>query len=243
AGDTNGPAGADEVVVYDGQVALREGALVDGVTLGTDVRGLALNDAGVVVWAWSTSAGEADEALFAGQTPDLAGSSRLVLRTGQGLDTTGDGVADYTVADFEFASGDGHGALDLGPARVVYVRLDLIPATGGPSRQAIVGLDLTRFFPSAGESGEGSPGGATLNVSPNPSGGEAAVSLVLDGPVDAATVAVFDALGRRVSVLYAGALGAGSHAFALPLALPPSVYVVRASGGGLARSRMVTVVR
>ena len=58
------------------------------------------------------------------------------------------------------------------------------------------------------------------------------------------TVAVFDALGRRVGLLHEGPLAAGTHA--LPLnasALPPGVYVVRAAGDGVAFARRLTVVR
>lgn len=59
------------------------------------------------------------------------------------------------------------------------------------------------------------------------------------------TVAVFDALGRRVATLYDGTLVAGT-AETLTLdasALPAGVYIIRAIGEKVAESRRVTVVR
>lgn len=59
------------------------------------------------------------------------------------------------------------------------------------------------------------------------------------------TVEVFDALGRRVQALHDSALAAGT-AETLTLdasALPAGVYIIRATGEDLARTRRVTVVR
>ena len=54
--------------------------------------------------------------------------------------------------------------------------------------------------------------GLALGISPNPSAGDATVTLALDAP-GAARVVVFDALGRRVAVLHDGPLAVGEHAF------------------------------
>ncbi len=237
SGDTGGPAATDEFVAYDGTIALREGATVDGVTLGTDVRGIGLRDDGFAVWAWTTSAGATDEALFVGQASDLAGTSRLVVRTGDGLDTTGDGAADYMVDDFEFSNADGHAALDLGSSAVVWVRLGIVPVGGGSTRDAIVGLDLSALTPAE----PSAPGaGAILHVAPNPFRAGAAITLALqaDGEV---TVDVLDVLGRQVAVLHDGLLARGAgHRFMLDGAsLPAGLYVVRARGAGWAAVRRV----
>ena len=237
SGDTGGPTATDEFVAYDGVIALREGSTVDGVVLGAEVRGIGLRNDGVAVWAWTTEAGAADEALFAGHAADLGGTSRLVLRTGQGLDTNGDGAADYTVDDFEFSNTDGHAALDMGGEDVVYVRLSIVPVAGGDARDAIVGVDLSTLTPSE----PGTPGaGAILEVAPNPFRGGAQVTLVPrdGGPV---TVDVLDLLGRRVATLHDGPLArATEHRFTLQGAtLPAGLYVVRASGAGWAAARRI----
>lgn len=71
------------------------------------------------------------------------------------------------------------------------------------------------------------PGVPGLAVSPTPARGAAAISVTLgtSGPVH---VAVVDALGRTVSVLHDGPLGAGTHRFDWGGAAAPGVYLVRA---------------
>ena len=82
-----------------------------------------------------------------------------------------------------------------------------------------------------------------VGVAPNPSAGAARVSVAPAAP-GAVRVAVFDALGREVSVLHDGPLAAGAHALALDAArLPAGVYVVRATAAGVAASRTLTVAR
>ena len=89
------------------------------------------------------------------------------------------------------------------------------------------------------------PGAAALSLvaAPNPAGGAAALRLTTAAPLDA-RVAVWDALGRRVAVLWDGPVGAGTTAFALDTAaLAPGVYVARADAGGRALSVRLTVAR
>jgi photosystem II stability/assembly factor-like uncharacterized protein len=75
---------------------------------------------------------------------------------------------------------------------------------------------------------------STLTVRPNPATGEAAtVDLTLPAAV-AVTITLHDALGRRVSLLHAGPLAAGRHAFSLPASLPAGVYVARGAGASIA---------
>ena len=74
------------------------------------------------------------------------------------------------------------------------------------------------------------------------------VSLVLPAAADAA-VGIFDALGRQVAVLHAGAAPAGTLAASFDgAALPPGVYVVRAvvrsaDGSSSVLARRVVVAR
>jgi hypothetical protein len=78
---------------------------------------------------------------------------------------------------------------------------------------------------------------------PNPSDGRATFRLEV-AEAQAVRVEVLDALGRRVAVLHAGTLAAGSHPLTLDgVALPAGVYVVRAEAGGVVATRTVTLVR
>ena len=60
----------------------------------------------------------------------------------------------------------------------------------------------------------------------------------------AASVALFDASGRRVAVLHEGTLAAGAHEFAIGGArLSSGAYFVRAEAGGETARTRVTFVR
>lgn len=91
------------------------------------------------------------------------------------------------------------------------------------------------------------PGAASAELtaaSPNPFMGTATFELLLAEPQHV-TVEVFDVLGRRVSVLFDGPLGADQrHAFAIGAAgLTPGVYVYRAVGEHFQASRRVTLTQ
>ena len=90
------------------------------------------------------------------------------------------------------------------------------------------------------------PRGLALSAPhPNP-GSNAALTLTSDR-ARRVTVALFDALGRRVAVVFEGTVGAGeSRSLVLDgrtWGLTPGVYVVRAGGGGAAAASRVFVVQ
>jgi hypothetical protein len=62
---------------------------------------------------------------------------------------------------------------------------------------------------------------------------------------DELTVAVHDALGRRVALLHDGALRPGTYSLSLNAsALPPGLYLIRATDGrGVTATRSVALVR
>jgi hypothetical protein len=157
---------------------------------------------------------------------------------------------------------DGSGAVCLGTRRGVYCSTDdgatFAPANAGlpsgPEGSApVVSLvhDGTRYvaltegdgvfvsdgFVAAPE-GPGAPETVALDLAPNPVVGRAAVTLTLTHP-EAVTVAVFDALGRRVAVLHEGSLASGvAHHFTFEAdGLPSGVYLVRAVGESFAATR------
>ena len=240
AGDDD--AAADEILAVDGAIALREGDVVDGVTLGQNVRGAGINDDGLVVWAWTTDAGNDDEAVFVGDAADLAGS-QLFLRTGDLLDVDGDGSDDYVVRDINSSTFSApQAAFDFPNGTVVYVPLAVSPVAGGAEVDGIFRFDLAGLVST---SNEGTPASASLlgPVAPNPVRGAASVMLTLGAP-QAVTVEIVDALGRRVALVHEGSLAAGSHDLPLATAgLAPGTYSVRAVGAGLSGVRPLVVVR
>ena len=86
-------------------------------------------------------------------------------------------------------------------------------------------------------------GALALAVVPNPARGDARVLVSQASPGDT-RVEVYDALGRRMAVLWDGPLGVGTQPIAVDAArLPAGVYVVRVVTATGAASRTLTVVR
>lgn len=79
---------------------------------------------------------------------------------------------------------------------------------------------------------------------PNPFSASTRLELTVDEPTDL-TVAVFDALGRRVSLLHEGLLRPSTYTLRVNAAdLPPGLYLVRATDGrGNTATRSVALVR
>lgn len=89
------------------------------------------------------------------------------------------------------------------------------------------------------------PGAFRLSAArPNPFTSATRLELTLDAPTDV-TVAVFDALGRRVSLLHEGELRAGTYALRVDAGnLPPGLYLVRATDGrGATATRSISLLR
>ena len=106
-----------------------------------------------------------------------------------------------------------------------------------------------RFVVSAGAravAGEATAASDALALSaprPNPATAQSAFRLTAPAGVPV-SVAVFDALGRRVAVLFDGAAGAATETLRVDTAsLAPGVYTVRAVAGDQVASRRLAVVR
>jgi hypothetical protein len=125
SGDTDGAAATDEFIAYNGTIALREGDVVDGVTLtsSASVQAGSINDGGQAVFIWSVSGG-VEHLFFAPDASDLPGAVRL-LSTGDLVDVDGDMVADFEIDDFNASTVIGPG-LDLAEDGSVYVEVDLV---------------------------------------------------------------------------------------------------------------------
>ena len=82
-----------------------------------------------------------------------------------------------------------------------------------------------------------------LSVGPNPAGAATTVRFTLDR-AQAVRVALYDVLGREVSVIAAGTFGVGTTAAPVDTAaLPSGVYVVRLQGDGATATQQISVVR
>jgi hypothetical protein len=109
------------------------------VTLGTTADAAALNNLNQVLHIWDLTS-STDEGLFFTDTSNPAGSL-LLLRTGDELDTTGDGVADWTLTDFNAATVTAD-PLSFGDDGLAYVHVDLTPIAGGSATQAIISIAI-----------------------------------------------------------------------------------------------------
>ncbi len=79
---------------------------------------------------------------------------------------------------------------------------------------------------------------------PNPFSSLTRLELTVDAPTDL-TVAVYDALGRRVALIHEGAVRAGTYSLRVSANdLPAGLYLIRASDGrGQTATRSVALVR
>lgn len=126
----------DDIIVYNGALQLRQGDTVAGLTLGATVDGVALNNNGQILHLWDLPGTQPNEALFVGSPGSLL-ASQLLLRTGDTLDTSGDGIDDYTVTNF-LGSATISRPLVFADDGSVYLDLELTPIGGSATVDAIV---------------------------------------------------------------------------------------------------------
>jgi hypothetical protein len=135
AADTNAAVGIDEVLAYNGSIAVREGNIIDGKTLTSSVNAASINNLNQVTAIWSSSS---TETLFLWndiETSPLGGLA--LLSVGDQIDTNNDTFADFTVSDFNASVAIAPG-LDLGDDGYIYVDVDITPIGGGSSMQAVL---------------------------------------------------------------------------------------------------------
>jgi len=140
SGDTSGATATDEFIAYDGVIAVREGDVIDGqpITSSASVQAVSINNLGQAVYHWSISGGT--ELLFyACDASDLAGTSHLVLATGDQVDLDGNGTGDATVTDFNGSSVVGP-SLSLAEFGTLFIEVDL--DYGGGDLESVIELDL-----------------------------------------------------------------------------------------------------
>lgn len=149
SGDTDGASTTDEFIAYNGAIQLRQGdTLTSGPTLDGSVDGLSLNNNGEAVFIWDIddAGGDIETLFYASDASDLAGTAEAVLSVGENIDTSGDGVADWELTDFNASAAIGPG-LDFAENGVLYIEVDLIPVAGGDEIEAILCIPVVIVLP------------------------------------------------------------------------------------------------
>ncbi|GMV25489.1 MAG: hypothetical protein AMXMBFR58_15200 [Phycisphaerae bacterium] len=136
AGDTTASTGVDEILMWNGAIALREGDTVDGYTLGNTATMVSADNCGNVAFIWG---GTGLENLYYGQGADLKNTAKLVLATGEEVDFNGDGICDGVVTDFNASATIAPG-LDIAEDGMIFVNVDIAPCGGGTSIEMIIGV-------------------------------------------------------------------------------------------------------
>ncbi len=142
SGDTDSATSADEVMVYNGSIVLREGDTLGGLTLGGAVNGASLNNFNRFVAIWSTTS-PTGEALFYGRACN-ASAAQLVLAVGMQVDYDGDRIPDATIMDFE-ASGTISPGLSLSDHNYVYAEVELRDTGATTNYEAIIRIPLPQL--------------------------------------------------------------------------------------------------
>jgi hypothetical protein len=137
----------NEILLFNSTIIAREGQTVGGVLLGgtgVDVTGASLTNSDVVaaIFSYTNPSSQGEEALFLGRGAGFATNARVLLRTRQAVDTTGDGVADWTVTDFNASNGIGPGLRHYDGNPFIFVAVGLTPIGGGTEVDAIIGVPL-----------------------------------------------------------------------------------------------------
>ena len=125
SGSTNGVN--NEVIAVNGSVAIREGDVIDGVTLATDAvaEAISVNDDGYAAHYWSHGGGAT--LFFACDVKKLADSSKSLLSVGDTVQLEGGDSAEIKSIDATFSNGPG---LDLATGINLFVRVGLDEGAG-----------------------------------------------------------------------------------------------------------------
>lgn len=116
---------------------------------------------------------------------------------------------------------------------------------GGHGSSRIAHWRSGGFSPTTGETVPGGPTALRSRVAPNPVVSDSGTRLLVELPEAAfARVAVYDALGREISVLYDGHMDAGASELSLDTSgWAPGVYVVRIEASGRVSTSRLVVAR
>jgi len=194
AGNTSGgPSANSEFLAVNGAIAMRRGDTIDGVTLLSNwaIRAASINNLGQVAYIWEGGSGASvTGALFVGDSADLAGTSVVIAQIGQDFDSTGDGMVDVTLTDFN-ASAVVSPGLDFSDHPWIHAEVKLRDIATQLVYDAIVRFPIKCDGGNPDLNGDGTVDGADLGILLNAWGSDDAASdLNGDGVVDGADLGI-----------------------------------------------------
>lgn len=243
----------DDFVVVEATVTNTSGAALPALHVGMfadfDVSAAATNDAGdydaatQTVWTRNLGTGNTNyygvtliDATTSGWNVSAETTTDIGLYTG----LTAPGAPAPAADDRRMIIGAGPFALAAGASQLV--RFAFVGGTNAADLLANAAAARS-LFPVGTESGPQDRTSALSFVRPNPTAGDASLTLTADQP-QAVRVTLHDALGREVAVLFDGATTGEAQTIRVATAgLPTGVYVVRATGETFTALRRVVVTR
>lgn len=121
AGDTDGATTTDDFMAYNGSIQIRQGDVIDGLTLTGAFDACAINDLNEAVFIADTAL---TETLFWASDAAALSSALAILSVGDEVDVDGDLIADYTITDFNASTTVSQG-MDFGNDGLLYISVDL----------------------------------------------------------------------------------------------------------------------
>lgn len=121
AGDTDGATTTDDFMAYNGSIQIRQGDVIDGLTLTGAFDACAINDLNEAVFIADSSL---TETLFWASDAAALSSALAILSVGDEVDVDGDLIADYTLTDFNASTIASQG-MDFANDGLLYISVDL----------------------------------------------------------------------------------------------------------------------
>ncbi|TVQ31349.1 MAG: PEP-CTERM sorting domain-containing protein [Phycisphaeraceae bacterium] len=142
SGTTSGGVTAtQEYLAYNGDIAMRRGDTIDGVELLSNwaVRWASINNLGEAAYIWEGGSGASGSGtlFWASDAANMASTSFAILSIGDEVDTTGDGMPDHVLRNFNASAAIAPG-IDFSDHLWVYLDVNLVPIGGGDFFGAII---------------------------------------------------------------------------------------------------------
>jgi len=138
-GDTDGATATDEFISFNGNIVYREGDLIDGVAYDL-VDAADLTDNNEIVAVLNSEADANVESLIYGSDAGDASTWDVLLTVGDDLDFDGNGSIDGVLEDFNISGS--LNPFEVGNGNIVWLEIDYLPAGGGASLEAIIGVTI-----------------------------------------------------------------------------------------------------
>jgi hypothetical protein len=127
-----------EILVHNLDIVLQDGDVVDGVALETGVRANSINNIGKMAVEWNLA--PAGAGVFYGDVDNMPNAACL-LKIGDMIDYTGDGVADAGITWLDARTQDGPG-ITLSDHEFLFIEATLLDVGSNTQYEAILRLDV-----------------------------------------------------------------------------------------------------